>query len=151
MARDGNWGETIGQESESETVGTKPTWLQKLCFEAIQSMPWGGIRVPGHAQAVVLQILADPTHTKIKSVWPASIKVMPTHPFFLFLSFQATLSVANHFHFKPACRGIVIIGVEEQVKKDDMQCQVTVTHITCTSHGHTQKLTCSSAHPQTFC
>src|SRR5260370_34250796 len=117
MSRDGNWGETIGQESESETVGTKPTWLQKLCFEAIQSMPQGGIHVPGHAQAVVLQISADPTHTKIKSVWPASIKVMPTHPLFLFLSFQATLSVANHFHFKSACSCIVIIGEDVQGNK----------------------------------
>jgi len=58
MSRDRNWGETIGQESEIETVGTKPMWLQKLCFEAIQSMPWGGICVPGHVQAMVLQILA---------------------------------------------------------------------------------------------
>src|SRR5258708_2672327 len=58
MSRGGNRGETIGQESESETVGTKPTRLQKLCFEAIQSMPRRGVRVPGHAQAVVLQISA---------------------------------------------------------------------------------------------
>ncbi len=59
MSRDGNRGETIEQENESETVGTKPTRLQELCFEATQSMPRGGVRVPGRVQAVVLQVLPD--------------------------------------------------------------------------------------------
>ncbi len=69
MSRDGNWGETIGQESESETVGMKPMWLQKLCFEAIQSMPRGGVHVPGHAQAVVLQISALPLKCNVTQVY----------------------------------------------------------------------------------
>src|SRR5216684_6506691 len=58
MSRGGNRGGRKGQENGNETVGTKPTRLQKLCFEAIQSMPRGGVRVPGHVQAVVLQISA---------------------------------------------------------------------------------------------
>ncbi len=61
MSRGGNRGGRKGQENGNETVGTKPMQLQKLYFEAIQSMPRGGVRVPGHVQAVVLQILA-PIH-----------------------------------------------------------------------------------------
>jgi hypothetical protein len=59
ISRDGNRGERVEQEYGSETVGTKPTRPQKLCFEAIQGMPRGCVRVPDHAQAVVLRISPD--------------------------------------------------------------------------------------------